>query len=133
MGKDQPFSIHYRLNNMKKKILAIDDNEAILDALGIILEDKGYDVLTRLNAHGLKKDIQSFTPDLIFLDVWLKGEDGMQIARKLKEDKLTTDISIILISAASHVEKNFKKSKADDFIAKPFELEDLIKKVQMYI
>lgn len=117
---------------MKKKILAIDDNEAILDALKVILEDNNYDVVTRPNAHSLKKVIQKFTPDLIFLDVWLKGEDGIEIAKELKENDKTSDISIVLLSAVSHIEKKLSESKADSFIAKPFELEDILKKAKRY-
>jgi DNA-binding response OmpR family regulator len=117
---------------MKKKILVVDDNDAILETVGIILEENGYDVLTRSDAHALKRDIQKFTPDLIFLDVWLKGQDGIRIAKELKENKKTCEIPIVMISAASHIEKRLSESKADDFIAKPFELADLVKKARIY-
>ena len=116
----------------KKKILIIDDNAAILDVLGIILEDDGFDVMTKLNGETLKKDIKRFMPDLIFLDVMLQGENGIEIAKNLKGHKETSDISIVLISASSNMKKKLSESKADDFLPKPFELKTLIEKAKKY-
>jgi DNA-binding response OmpR family regulator len=116
----------------KKKILAIDDNAAILNVMRIILKDNGYEIMTRLNTETLTKDIKKFMPDLIFLDVWLRGENGIEIAKRLKADKNTAAISVVLISAAADVKKKLRESQADDFLAKPFEMTTLIETAKNY-
>jgi CheY-like chemotaxis protein len=118
--------------NSKKKILAADDDPAILEVLTYMLEDAGYDVETTVN--GQTEDAaQKYLPDLILLDIWMAGMDGRTICKSLKSQKLTKHIPIILISANKDTERFAKESGADNFITKPFEMDALLSKVAKYI
>ena len=114
------------------KILIIDDDAAILDALQIMFELEGYDARGMINSKNLykmKKDL----PDLILLDIWLSGEDGREICKYLKSNPVTSKIPVILISASNEVENSARSAGADDFICKPFEVDALLKKVKNFL
>lgn len=118
---------------IKKKILVVDDDREILDSLQIILEEEGYKVIPLLNPDRIYDRVVLHRPDLILLDVWFPhGIDGGEVASVLKSDKTTRNIPIILISAVSNIETLVKSSYADDFLAKPFEIDDVIEKVEKY-
>jgi DNA-binding response OmpR family regulator len=117
---------------MQKKILIADDDPAILDCLQIILEDADYTVEISSNGDTIPK-IERFKPDLILLDVWMSGEDGRIICKQLKSKTLTKHIPVIMISATSYIEESTKKAGAEDFLPKPFHLDDLLHKVEQYI
>ena len=114
-----------------KKILIVDNEECILEALGFILNDAGYKVETCLEIGILK--VKKSSPDLILLDMRLSGKNGGEIARKLKSDKGTKRIPVILISASTINAEMIKKYGADDYIQKPFDIDFLLKKVEKYI
>jgi DNA-binding response OmpR family regulator len=119
-------------NFMQKRILIADDDPAILDCLQIILEDADYTVEISSNGDTIPK-VHRFHPDLILLDVWMSGEDGRNICRKLKSQTGTRDIPIIMISATSYIEDSTKEAGAEDFLPKPFHMNDLLNKVEQYI
>ncbi len=120
---------------MKKTILIIDDDIDILDAIKFLLEDQGFNVIAMQTAEELKKIFKTdgIKPDLILLDVLLSGTDGRKAARELKNNKKTKDIPIILLSAHPSAEKTFEKSEADAFLAKPFEIEDLLSVIKEHL
>jgi CheY-like chemotaxis protein len=72
-------------------------------------------------------------PDLLLLDMWMSGEDGREICRYLKKEAETKHIPIIMISAGRDIKEAAKEAGADDFLAKPFEFDDLLKLVKKYI
>lgn len=115
-----------------KKIFIVDDDEGILEVMRIILEDKGYLVMTVANAVGLENKIKKHLPDLIFLDIWMSGMDGREIAKKLKLQKETKNIPIIVITALNDGKKIAKEASADGFLAKPFNIDDLVVMVEKY-
>jgi CheY-like chemotaxis protein len=119
-------------NDNRKKILVADDDPAILDAIQIMLEDAGYDVATSVNGQTIYKMEKEF-PDLLLLDIWMSGMDGRDICKYLKNQELTRDIPIIMISANKDTDKMAKDSGADDFLAKPFQMEDLLSKVAKHV
>lgn len=115
----------------KKRVLIADDDPAILEVITLMLEDAGYDSRTTVDGH-TEKIVKKYLPDVILLDIWMSGLDGRTICKSLKKHKLTMHIPIIMISANKDTEKIAKESGADDFIAKPFEMDDLLKKVAKY-
>ena len=125
-------NISIRLSTSKKKILAADDDPAILEVLTFMLEDAGYDVKTTVNGQ-TENMAQKYLPDLILLDIWMAGMDGRTICKSLKRHKLTKHIPIILVSANKDTERFAKESGADNFITKPFEMDALLGKVAKYI
>lgn len=121
------------MNNtsVKKRILIADDDPAIVDSLTVILEEFGYDV----NSTGDGKQvyrIKNDLPDLLLLDIWMSGVDGRKVCNDLKKEKVTKDVPIILISAGRDIQKSANESGADDFLEKPFTMEDLLKKVDKW-
>ena len=114
-----------------KRILAVDDNDDILEVLRYILEDSGYEVDTLSDGHFLFDKIKEHTPDLILLDIMLGDMDGRELCKMLKSNVETQDIPIIMISASHGLSERFKPCDApDDFLAKPFDISELLDKVQ---
>lgn len=109
-----------------KKILLVDDDENILEPLSLILESEGYQTKTVMDGNDVTKKIKQFNPDLILLDVLMSGSDGRAICKDLKKDKETKNIKIIMMSAHPSAAKDSKECGADDFIAKPFEIDNLV-------
>ncbi len=118
-------------NEVKKKILVADDDTAILDVLTLMLEDAGYEVTSTVDGQTVRK-VLSELPDLILLDIWMSGTDGRDICKQLKSIKKTKHIPIIMISANKDTRKIAKEAGADDFIAKPFGMKELLAKVEKY-
>ena len=119
--------------NNKKKILVIDDDEGILEGFKAILEENGYIVSTAVNADTIFSLIKSFSPNLILLDILLSGVDGIEVSRSIKNHATFQHIPIIMISAHPKIKKDIVTSGADDFLAKPFEMNDLLNLVKKHI
>ena len=115
----------------KKKILVADDDTAILHVMTLMLEDDGYEVTSTLDGETVQK-VQNELPDLVLLDIWMSGIDGREICKQLKSQKNTKHIPIIMISANKDTRDIAKKAGADDFVAKPFEMQELLAKVEKY-
>ncbi len=112
------------------KILVVDDDKDLLEIIHSLLTKKGFDVEVDTNWEEGFTKIESFQPQLILLDVFLSGIDGLDICKQLKSNPKTQDIPIIIFSGYPRVaETIIYEYGADDFIAKPFEVNDLITKV----
>lgn len=110
---------------MKKKILVIDDDPAILEVIKIVLEEKGYEVATTLDGNKIEKKVIEINPKLILLDFLMIGPTGGDVTIKLKTNKKTKDIPIILISANHDIENLTRQFDVDGFLAKPFDIDQL--------
>lgn len=117
---------------MSKRILVIDDDEAITIAFQVVLEMAGYEVTTSMNTDVIKKLTKKTLPDLILLDVLLSGADGRLVCKALKKDKLTKDIPIIMVSAHPSASKSTLEAGANGFISKPFEMKELLDTVKEF-
>jgi two-component system phosphate regulon response regulator PhoB len=114
-----------------KKILAVDDNQDILDVLRFILEDSGYEVDTLSDGHDLFQQIEKKHPDLILLDIMLGDMDGRVLCKNVKQTAETHDIPVILVSASHNISDSMKQNGApDDFIAKPFDMHVLLNSIE---
>lgn len=118
--------------NTKKHILVADDDHAIGDALQAMLEDTGYCVTTTTDGKNVEQ-LQKNFPDLILLDIWMSGMDGREICKRFKSQITTKHIPIIMISANTNGEKIAKEAGANDFVAKPFEINDLLAKIEKHL
>ncbi|WP_222943827.1 PleD family two-component system response regulator [Pedobacter sp. N36a] len=115
-----------------KKIFIADDDAAIVDATSLMLELMGYNVAFTLNGSAILEEIKPI-PDLLILDIWLSGIDGRDICRQLKADPVTKNIPILMISASREIKTSAMDSGADDFMAKPFEMQLLLQKIESLI
>jgi DNA-binding response OmpR family regulator len=112
-------------------ILAVDDDKDILEVLQLILEDSGYEVETLVDGKFLFERIKANHPDLILLDIMLGNLDGRDLCRSVKARKETHDIPVILLSASHVITDSFKQNgNPDDFISKPFDIDDLLHSVE---
>lgn len=108
------------------KILLVDDETAILHALGMYLEHEGYSVEAIAKYGNYLNDTEPEKwPDIIILDILLNQEDGSKIAKELKKDSKTKKIPIIMISALPGGKKLAEEARADAYLAKPFEVDEL--------
>lgn len=115
------------------KICIVDDDPSILEVIKIVLEEAGYEVIIISDPKQVEKKIHKSLPSLILLDVWVAGRNGQEIAKKIKHDKITAKIPIIMISALSNIQEISKKAKVDGFIEKPFDIDELLKTVKKHI
>jgi len=109
-----------------KTILVVDDEESICQSLKGILTDEGYRVLTVLSGEKALAAIQEELPDLVLLDIWLPGMDGIEILNLIKSEN--PQLPVIMMSGHGTIETAVKSTKlgAFDFIEKPLSLDKLI-------
>ena len=107
-------------------VLIIDDEEGIRESLSGIFEDEGYTVFTASSGEEALKVLKEQSPDLIMLDVWLPGIDGIQTLKEIKNMK--PDLPVIIISGHGNIELAVKATKtgAYDFLEKPLSLERVL-------
>jgi DNA-binding response OmpR family regulator len=110
------------------RILVVDDDPDILDAIRFTLEDEGDAVTTTEKGEYAENlhDGNGGLPDLIILDVLLSGKDGRTICRHLKGRDDTQHIPIIMISAHPDAADSAVEVGADAFLAKPWDIDELI-------
>ncbi len=110
---------------MKRKILIVDDDATILDAFKMAFEDEGFEVQASTNGKPIDK-INGERPDVVLLDIMLSGEDGRDLARKVREKDPSKDMTVILVSAMGDVKDSALAAGADYFLPKPVDLDRLI-------
>lgn len=114
------------------KILVVDDDDAILEVIKIILEGSNFEVVINSEPAETIEKVEAEKPDLLLMDVWMSGVDGTDIAKQLRESKQHSKLPIILISAKQDTDGSRSKL-ADDYIEKPFDMDDLISRVQKLV
>lgn len=116
----------------KARVLVVDDDPAIIEMLVELLERDGrFEVQTALNGFDAGMRAKEFRPDLIVLDYMLPGLNGDAVVRTIRQDPTLQDVKIIIVSGV--VNRNeveaLRNSGADDFIHKPFSIEQLVRRV----
>lgn len=111
------------------KILVVDDDVDILSVMEMLLSMKGFEVQVTSKGENAFPKVESFKPDLILLDVLISGYDGRTICKQLKANKQTSHIPVIMFSAHPGAAVSIADYGADDFIPKPFDVGNLMKKV----
>lgn len=109
-----------------------DDDPGILDAVEAMLEFGGYEVSSTPNGATVL-EMKDHFPDLLLLDIWMSGTDGRDVCKQLKSQELTKDMPIIMISAGTELERSAKEAGADDFLEKPFDMEELLQKIDFFL
>lgn len=117
----------------RKKIFVLDDSKEILEGMKMFLELKDYEVKTQNHVNNIFEEINHFSPDLIFLDIFLDDLDGREICRKIKQSTDGNSPKIILFSAAGQALEDFRHFGADDCLEKPFGLLDVYSKIEMVL
>jgi two-component system response regulator MprA len=118
---------------MREKILVIDDDEKITSMLRRGLVFEGYTVLTAGNGMDGLKQILEHDPHLVILDVMMPQVDGWEVCRRVRE--AGSDVPILMLTAKDEVSDRVKGLDlgADDYLIKPFALEELLARVRVLL
>ena len=118
---------------MQKKVLAVDDQQDILDLIREILEPQGYKVITLAHVDDIFEEIKNLSPDIILLDFLLSGINGGEFCAQIKKNPLTMHIPVIFLSAHSRVLSSLGHYGYDDFVAKPFDINVLLAMIEKHL
>ena len=116
-------------------ILAVDDDERTLEMLNRVFTLEGYDITTATSGKSALALLDEHTPDLILLDIMMPQMDGYTVCHRLKANKKTKDIPIVMLTAKGEsdaVTKSYNVG-ADDYIVKPFNPSILLEKVRKWM
>ena len=118
-----------------KKILIVDDEMDLVETVRFPLEMEGYHVLVSYNGEDALNQARKENPDLILLDLMLPKLDGYKVCRLLKFDDRYKHIPILMLTAKFQEKDKVlgMETGANEYITKPFEMEDLLKKVKAYL
>jgi two-component system response regulator RpaA len=114
------------------RILVIDDDPSISELVAVNLEMAGYDVSRAPDGVKGQAMALQLQPDLILLDVMLPKIDGYTICQRLRRDERTSDIPVLMLTALAHTSEKLQgfNAGADDYLTKPFELEEMLARVR---
>src|SRR5689334_17766019 len=113
-----------------QKILIVDDDLDLLEMVSFALQNHKMKVECLADGNHLTDCISSFGPSLILLDIYLNDCDGRQLCYQLKTSDKYKNIPVILYSAGHITAQSVRDSLADDFMAKPFSISQLINRIK---
>jgi two-component system phosphate regulon response regulator PhoB len=119
----------------KRRILLIEDDDAIAEALTYNFEREGYLALWSRDGRDGLQQARSTQPDAVVLDLMLPGLDGLEVARELRADKRTRRIPILMLTAKSEETDQIIGFSvgADDYVTKPFSVKVLLQRVRVLL
>lgn len=118
----------------KKNILVVEDNHAILDVITLILESEAFNVEGLNKGAGFLNHVQDFRPDVIIMDIMLPDVDGRVLLKELKGNELMAHIPVLMISARYNSSNYILDDvAADEFMAKPFNIDELMDKIYLLL
>lgn len=118
-----------------KKILVVDDEVDLVNTIRFSLETEGYTVLVSYNGEDALNQARKENPDLILLDIMLPKLDGYKVCRLLKFDERYKHIPILMLTAKTQEKDKIlgMETGADEYIRKPFDIDELMEKVKSYL
>lgn len=122
------------MENSRYKILIVDDDPDISMMLKLMLEFKGYTVNTTDRPEETHSILGENTgTDLVIMDMLLSGVNGTDICTQLKQSDITRHIPVLMISAHPNAKEICLQAGADDFISKPFDMQDILSKINSLV
>lgn len=114
------------------RILAVDDERAIVDIVRRLLEREGYQVRTALDGEEALNVALEWRPDLAILDVIMPRMDGLELCRRMREDPRLSELSVIFLTSREAIEDRIQgfEAGADDYLPKPFDLRELALRIK---
>ncbi|HJW74491.1 MAG TPA: response regulator transcription factor [Thermoleophilia bacterium] len=112
------------------KVLVVDDEESLTDLIGLALRYEQFEVAVAHTGHEALSLVRSFHPDLIVLDVMLPGIDGFEVARRLAGEAPSTPILFLTARDATEDKIRGLTLGGDDYMTKPFSLEELVARIR---
>jgi DNA-binding response OmpR family regulator len=117
---------------MNKNICVLEDSEEILELIHMVLEED-YNVYGFPTVSKFMSGYAKTNPDLCLLDVMLPDGSGLELCNELKNNTLYKHIPIIIMTANAGIERMKDDCLADDFISKPFDIDDLVRRIGIQI
>lgn len=118
---------------MKKCIYVVEDNPCIREIIEYMLTEDLYEVKACANTSGFWQEMEKGLPDMVILDIMLPDGNGLDICNALKQNSKTYNIPVMMMSANNHINAVKAKCRAEDFINKPFDLNDFASRVERYV
>ena len=113
-----------------KKVLLLDNDGDVLDVMQEALTYDGFEVRCIEKTNNIFPEIEDYHPDVVILDYLLDGINGGEICHQIKENKKTSGLPVVIMSAYPRVLHSLGDYGCDDFIPKPFDLDELIWRVR---
>lgn len=118
---------------MARKIMVVDDEENVLMLVKAVLDQEGFDVTVASNGQECLKKLKEAKPELILMDMMMPGMSGRETIEKIRADPKNNPIKIIFVTVARFSEvgkETLSKLKVSDYVTKPFDNNDLVKRVK---
>lgn len=114
---------------MKAKILVVDDDEALSEMIGIVLQNDGFEPVFCYEGSGALEAFREANPDLVLLDLMLPGIDGIEVCKLIRAE---SDVPVVMLTAKSDTADVVRglESGADDYVPKPFKPAELVARVR---
>jgi len=120
---------------MTAKILIVEDELAVREMIVFVLSQSEYDVQQAEDVAEARKHLANDPPDIILMDWMLPGQSGVELTRELKNDRLTRDIPVILLTARGEEDDKIRglECGAEDYITKPFSPRELVARIKVIL
>lgn len=121
---------------MAKKIMVVDDEESLLELVKAILEQENFEVVTAIDGKECLEKLKTIKPDLILLDMMMPGMSGREVCERIRKDSKTKNLKIAFLTVSKFSETGkdvLKNMKVLDYITKPFDNQDLVKRVKKVV
>jgi len=121
---------------MAKKIMIVDDEESIRELVNAVLSLEGFEVIAAEDGQECLEKLKEVKPDLILMDMMMPGMSGRETIEKIRKNPKTKDLKIIFLTVARFSETGkdtLKKMNILDYITKPFDNDDLIRRVKKLV
>ncbi len=120
---------------IRKKVLIVDDQPSIVTTLTFQVQNAGYDVLTASNGELALKILMEQMPDLVLMDVMMPKMNGWEVCRRIRSIESMKELPIFVVTslhgdAETAIAKN---SGANEFLVKPIKTDDLVKRLRKYL
>lgn len=117
----------------RKKIFVCEDDEGIIELVQILMEEKGYHVMSCLTADDVFEVFDEFKPDLAILDLWMPRVSGEEITKYIKSHPTLKETPVIILSASREIADISNRVGADAFLAKPFDIDEFETLVEKFL
>jgi len=123
------------MNQLKARILCVDDGPVNLSLLKAMLSPQGYEVVSAMNGPEALEKIKAERIDICLLDVMMTEMDGFEVCRLIKADDLHRNIPVVMITSHADRENRIRgiQAGAEDFISKPFDMVEVLARIKMLL
>jgi len=120
----------------KKKIMIVDDEASLVELVRVIFEREGFEVITAYNGLECLEKLKKVEPDLILMDMMMPEMSGRETTEKIRANSKTKNLKIAFLTVARFSETGkdvLKKLNVSDYITKPFDNDDLVRRVKKLV